>query len=220
MNSTKIVKLSSIADVVAGQSPASTYYSTTEGTPFLQGNRTFGSKYPTIDTYTTQITKMAHKGDVLISVRAPIGDLNIANCDVCIGRGLASLNAKNGDNEFLYFLLKCNGKNLQNKKSGTTFEAISTDTLEDFDVIIPADEEQQKRISKVLSTIDDKIELNNKINKELEQMAKTLYDYWFVQFEFPDGIKGAYKTVKNWFSLIYKNLSGQHTALYQVGGAV
>ena len=92
------LKLSQISDVIAGQSPESNYYSNVEGVPFLQGNRTFGSLYPTIDSYTSKVTKWAKKGDVLMSVRAPVGDLNIAPCDLCIGRGLASIRARNGNN--------------------------------------------------------------------------------------------------------------------------
>ena len=96
-----IVKLSELATIVAGQSPESKYYNNISGTPFLQGNRTFGTKYPSIDTYTTKVTKLAHKGDVLMSVRAPVGDINIANRDICIGRGLASIRAKDNDNDFI-----------------------------------------------------------------------------------------------------------------------
>ena len=78
-----------IANFVAGQSPKSEFYSANEGIPFLQGNRTFGMFYPKIDTYTTKTTKIAHEGDILMSVRAPVGDLNFAPCELCIGRGLS-----------------------------------------------------------------------------------------------------------------------------------
>ncbi|MDD4528052.1 MAG: restriction endonuclease subunit S, partial [Candidatus Margulisbacteria bacterium] len=74
-----IVKFREIADFIAGQSPESKYYSDNDGVPFLQGNRTFGVFYPTIDTYTRKVTKMAKKGDILMSVRAPVGDLNFSN---------------------------------------------------------------------------------------------------------------------------------------------
>ena len=85
------IKFKEIANFVAGQSPQSKYYTENEGTPFLQGNRTFGQFYPEIDTYTTKVTKMAKKGDILMSVRAPVGDLNFAPTDLCIGRGLSSI---------------------------------------------------------------------------------------------------------------------------------
>ncbi len=188
------INLDKIADVVAGQSPKSIYYSSNEGVPFLQGNRTFGNLYPRVDTYTKKVTKLARKGDVLISVRAPVGDLNFAHCDLCIGRGLASMRAKNGDNNFVYYAIKFNLKKLLKKGTGTTFDSINKDTLEDLEIIIPETEIDRFKISKTLSALDSKIELNNRINSELEKMAKTLYDYWFVQFDFPDCNGKPYKS--------------------------
>ena len=188
------INLNKIVDVVAGQSPKSIYYSSNEGVPFLQGNRTFGGLYPTIDTYTKKVTKLARKGDLLISVRAPVGDLNFAHCDLCIGRGLAGIRAKNGDNNFVYYALKFNLKKLLKKGTGTTFDSINKDTLEDLEIIIPETEVDRFKISKTLSNIDAKIELNNQINAELEKMAKTIYDYWFVQFDFPDANGKPYKS--------------------------
>jgi type I restriction enzyme S subunit len=188
------LKLSEIADVVAGQSPESIYYSNIEGIPFLQGNRTFGTLYPSIDTYTSKVTKLAKKDEVLMSVRAPVGDLNFAPCDLCIGRGLASIKAKNGNNKFIYYALKYNVNNLLRQGSGTTFDSVNKDVINDFELIIPEDSTDRDKVTNVLSALDSKIELNNRINAELEAMAKTLYDYWFVQFDFPDKNGKPYKT--------------------------
>lgn len=198
-----IVKLSELATIIAGQSPESKYYSSISGTPFLQGNRTFGTKYPAIDTYTTKVTKLAHKGDVLMSVRAPVGDINIANIDICIGRGLASIRAKDNNNDFIYYTLKYNVPNLLKCGNGTTFASVNRDDIEAFKVIIPANPEDRKKVSHLLSSIDEKIEINNKINTELENMAKTLYDYWFVQFDFPDENKRPYKS---WFKCVFEHI--------------
>ena len=75
-------RLEDIAEITMGQSPKSQYYNTDgKGIPFLQGNRTFGFKRPIFDTYTTFVTKSAKAGDVIMSVRAPVGDINIAKCD-------------------------------------------------------------------------------------------------------------------------------------------
>lgn len=183
------IKLSEIAEVVAGQSPESVYYSDIEGVPFLQGNRTFGNLYPSIDTYTSKVTKLAKKGDVLMSVRAPVGDLNFAPFDLCIGRGLASIKAKNEDNSFIYYALKYNINNLLRQGNGTTFDSVNKDVINDLELIIPKLPSERKKVSLILSSLDSKIELNNKINAELEAMAKTIYDYWFVQFDFPN-VKG------------------------------
>lgn len=193
MNS-KLIKLNQLADVISGQSPKSEYYSNEEGIPFLQGNRTFNLKYPQIDTFTKKVTKLAKQGEVLMSVRAPVGDLNIAPCDLCIGRGLSSLNSKINDNEFLFYSLKYNIQNLLRQGTGTTYSSVNRDIINDFNLIVPKDEKSWSEISNILSNIDKKIELNNKINKELESMAKTLYDYWFVQFDFPDENGKPYKS--------------------------
>lgn len=189
----KIV-LSSIADVLQGQSPESKYYTSDEGTPFLQGNRTFGNIYPHFDTFTKKVTKLANKGDVLMSVRAPVGDLNIAPCELCIGRGLASIKAKNGNNMFVFYALKYNIPNLLKQGAATTFDSVNKDLINQFELIIPKDKESRDKATNVLFSLDSKIELNNRINSELESMAKTLYDYWFVQFDFPDKYGKPYKS--------------------------
>lgn len=187
-------KLSNIANVVQGQSPESKYYSNTEGVPFLQGNRTFGKLYPTFDTYTSKVTKLAKCGEVLMSVRAPVGDLNFAPSDLCIGRGLASISSKTGNNKFLYYALKYNVGNLLKQGAATTFDAVNKDIINDFELIIPEDPSDRDKVESALTVIDSKIELNNKINSELESMAKMIYDYWFVQFDFPDKNSKPYKT--------------------------
>lgn len=88
-------KLQDIVDVTMGQSPRSKFFNTNgKGVPFLQGNRTFGLKYPTFDTFTTMFTKEAKAGDVIMSVRAPVGDLNITPVAMCLERGFCSLRMK------------------------------------------------------------------------------------------------------------------------------
>lgn len=189
------VKLKDIATVIAGQSPNSDYYNIeSKGVPFLQGNRTFGLLYPTIDTWTTKPTKIALSGSILLSVRAPVGDLNFTNLDTCIGRGLAAINAINANNRFLYYALKYNMNSLIQSSSGTTFSSVNRHDIENLSLIIPKSELEQNIISKILWDIDQKIALNNQINEELEAMAKTLYDYWFVQFDFPDENGKPYKS--------------------------
>lgn len=188
------IKFNEIADFVAGQSPKSEYYSEYQGFPFLQGNKTFGILYPKIDTYTKKVTKIAHKGDILMSVRAPVGDLNFAPVDLCIGRGLASITAKDGDNAFLFYALKYNINNLIKQSNGTTYDAVTGDIVKDMYMIIPENKTLCKKISKLLYSLDLKIENNKKIILELEQMAKTIYNYYFLQFEFPNEKGKPYKS--------------------------
>ncbi len=176
-------KIQDIVDVTMGQSPKSEYYNTEGvGMPFLQGNRTFGFKSPTFDTYTTFVTKEAKAGDVIMSVRAPVGDLNITPVDMCLGRGVCSLRMKNGNQEFLYYLMKYYMPLLLNKESGTVFGSVNKNDVNGLEVDVPASSELQRKIARYLTMIDEKIELNNEINNNLEQQALALFKHYFMDF--------------------------------------
>ena len=172
----KKIKLKDIADINMGQSPSgSSYNNNGRGIPFLQGNKTFGFLYPTIDTWTTEPKKIGKKNSVLMSVRAPVGDLNIANKDICIGRGLCSIEMKNGNNQYLYYLLKNSIKKIKMKSTGTVFDSINRKELENIE-ILAFNKSQQKKISKVLFDIDKKIELNIQTNDNLFEMSVKLFN--------------------------------------------
>lgn len=161
-------KLEEIVDITLGQSPKSEYYNKEgKGYPFLQGNRTFGFKYPTFDTYTTMLTKLAKSGDVIMSVRAPVGDLNITPVDICLGRGVCSLRMKNGNQDFLYYMMKYYIPHLTTKENGTVFGSVNRNDISNLEVDIPDDKEVQKNIARYLEMIDDKILLNKEINNNL-----------------------------------------------------
>ena len=177
-------KLAEIVEIVMGQSPKSQYYNTEgKGYPFLQGNRTFGFKYPKFDTYTTVMTKSANAGDVIMSVRAPVGDLNITPVNMCLGRGVCSLRMRNGNQDFLYYMMKYYMPQLLNKESGTIFGSVNRNDINGLEVEIPDDIEVQKKIARYLKMFDDKIELNTMINNNLEQQAVLLFKKWFVEFD-------------------------------------
>ena len=177
-------KLEEIVDVTMGQSPKSEYYNTEKnGYPFLQGNRTFGFKYPTFDTYTTVMTKSAKAGDVIMSVRAPVGALNITPMDMCLGRGVCSLRMKNGNQSFLFYMMKYYISHLLKKESGTVFGSVNRNDISGLEVDIPEDTEEQNKIARYLEMIDDKIELNNAINNNLEQQAMALFKSWFIDYK-------------------------------------
>lgn len=164
-------KIEDIVEVTMGQSPKSQYYNTEgKGTPFLQGNRTFGFKRPTFDTYTTSVTKEAKTGDVIMSVRAPVGDLNITPVDMCLGRGVCSLRMKNGNQEFLYYMMKYYMPQLLNKESGTVFGSVNRNDINGLEVDIPEDAEKQKKIARYSTMLDDKIELNTEINNNFQRI--------------------------------------------------
>ena len=131
--------LSDVANITMGQSPdGSSYNEDGEGIIFYQGSTDFGLRFPNIRQYTTSPSRYANKGDILMSVRAPVGALNIANNDCCIGRGLSALSSKIGSMTHLYYLmndfrLKFEGMN----SAGTTFGSITKDELFSLPVIIP-----------------------------------------------------------------------------------
>ena len=160
--------LGDIADVTMGQSPKSIFYNSEGlGMPFLQGNRTFGKRYPTFDTYTSMPTKIAKSGDVIMSVRAPVGDLNFTKVDMCLGRGVCSIRMKNGNQDFLFYLLKYYMPQLINKQSGTVFGSVSRSDITRLELDIPEDIHTQRRIARVLTMLDDKVEKNDAINDNL-----------------------------------------------------
>ena len=180
----RTVELKSIAEVIMGQSPKSEFYNQNgKGMPFLQGNKTFGDKYPSFELFTTSIKKVAEKDSVLMSVRAPVGDLNIAQEDICIGRGVCSIKMKNGYNEFLYYLLKANISQLINKESGTVFGSINKNDIETFEVTLPTEPKDQVKLLNILKNIDRKIENCNSINKNLVTLAKTIFRDKFIFYK-------------------------------------
>lgn len=132
-------ELSNIANITMGQSPAGDSYNEEgRGVVFFQGSSDFGSRSPDVRMYTTAPGRMARKGDILMSVRAPVGTLNIADRDCCIGRGLAALNSKNGSDGYLYRVMM-DFKRLFDRRSseGTTFGSITKDELFGLKVLIP-----------------------------------------------------------------------------------
>ena len=166
----KRAKLGEVANVNMGQSPSSKYYNLRgDGLPFYQGVTDFGEKYLKKSTYCTNPTKIADSSQILFSVRAPVGEVNIATEKCCIGRGVAALSIKNGNNDFLYFLLKNYVCYFKNIAGGTIYESINKDQIENIELFIPEDPNEQERIAATLSAFDEKIELNNKINQKQKE---------------------------------------------------
>ena len=102
-----------------------------------------------------------------MSVRAPVGDLNITPTQMCLGRGVCSLRMKNGNQEFLFYLMKHYVPQLIKKESGTVFGSVNRNDINGLEINIPHDAELQKRIGRYLGAIDEKIENNEKINDNL-----------------------------------------------------
>jgi len=158
----KIVTLGddNYVNLIMGQSPpSSTYNDKGMGLPFLQGKAEFREVYPRPIFSCSSPIKIAEKNDLLLSVRAPVGDVNISLSKSCIGRGLAAIRAK--DNKinyfFLFYYLKYSKNLFDSLSMGSTFKAITKKEIEKFKVLLPSIPEQEK-IAEVLSTVDQAIE--------------------------------------------------------------
>ena len=132
--------LSDIADITMGQSPnGSSYNEDGEGTIFFQGRAEFGFRFPSIRLYTTEPKRMACANDVLMSVRAPVGDLNVAHTDCCIGRGLAAIHSKTGQQSFVLYTMFTLKEQLNVfNGEGTVFGSINRNSLNDMSIVIPS----------------------------------------------------------------------------------
>lgn len=133
---------SDIANITMGQSPdGSSYNEAGEGTIFYQGSTDFGLRFPSVRMFTTSPSRLAKQGDILMSVRAPVGAVNIANTDCCIGRGLSAINSKIGSITYIYYVihyLKVRFDSLNT--AGTTFGSITKDELFNLPVVIPSND--------------------------------------------------------------------------------
>lgn len=139
--------------------------------------------------------KLLPKGTILFSSRAPIGYVAIAQEDLCTNQGFKNIvcNPQVAHNEFIYYRMKLAKEELESVAGGSTFKEVSGKVMKEFKVKLPSIEEQ-KRIASILSSLDDKIELNNEMNKTLEEMAQSIFKRWFVDFEFPNEDGMPYKS--------------------------
>ncbi|WP_298310159.1 restriction endonuclease subunit S [uncultured Aquimarina sp.] len=172
----KLVELESICEVIPGQSPpSSSYNQMKDGLPFFQGKADFNEKYPSIRYWCNKPKKISTRNDILMSVRAPVGAININNIEACIGRGLAAIRCgKDVDLNFLYHFLKYQQQKIQDLGTGSTFKAITMKTLKSIKIPI-APLETQRRIASIL---DDAAALRDKTKqllKEYDLLAQSIF---------------------------------------------
>ncbi len=168
-------KLSDLAEITMGQSPdGQTYNIDGDGIIFYQGRTDFGKRFPTPRVYTTNPTRYAQKGDVLLSVRAPVGDINITPHDCCIGRGLASLRSKMGFQSYLYYQLFALSSVFNvSDDEGTIFGSINKDDLHSIEVAIPPLADLQLFESQA-SVFDKEIKIKDKEINNLTELQSLL----------------------------------------------
>lgn len=166
-------KLGEVAEVIMGQSPPSSSYNERgEGLPFFQGKAEFGEIYPTAVKYCSSPSRIAEGNDILISVRAPVGNINIAREKSCVGRGLGALRAKKNilNQMFLFYFMKKNENNWSRLSTGSTFSAIKGSSLKNFEISLPPLKLQKQIVERM-----DKIAEARKMNDELIQKSEELF---------------------------------------------
>jgi type I restriction enzyme S subunit len=180
----KFAALSEVTEIIMGQSPPSSAYNTRgEGLPFFQGKADFGDLYPTARVFCTEPKRIAEAGDILISVRAPVGPTNISQTKCCIGRGLAAIRCSQTiELKYLLFFLRFHEPELARQSSGSTFDAISRDDLENVRVPLLSLPEQ-KRIAAIL----DKAERLRRLRRYALELGDTyLQSVYLEMFGDPD----------------------------------
>lgn len=168
-------RLCQIANITMGQSPpGESLNESGVGIEFFQGSTGFGWQFPTVRQFTTQPARMAKCGDILLSVRAPVGDMNIANLDCCIGRGLAALNSKDGFDGFLFYVMQYFKQVFDRRNSeGTTFGSITKDDLHSLPLAYPPTE-LLKKYDKVVSRYNQMVFTRSMENQHLTQLRDWL----------------------------------------------
>ncbi len=157
-------------EIILGQSPPSgTYNGEGLGLPFYQGKADFGARYPCPRVWCRRPSKIALKGDVLVSVRAPVGDVNIASEECAIGRGLAAVRPCGIDGGFLYYALLCAKPRLAAMGTGSTFKAVNRACLESLSILAPVERSEQRQIATFLHQLQRAIEIEE---RRAELLAK------------------------------------------------
>ena len=148
--------LGEVCEVIMGQSPpSSTYRDEAEGLPFFQGKADFGLVHPTARKWCIEPKKIARPGDVLLSVRAPVGPTNVADVECCIGRGLAAVRGgPDVEQEFLRYALQFVEPEIVRQGTGSTFQAIGGKRLKAITIPVPPIDEQRRLIEDLRNDLD------------------------------------------------------------------
>lgn len=175
-NITTVTKtLNSIAVITMGQSPSGKSYNEDGiGEVFYQGRAEFGTRFPTRRLFTTEPKRMAEAGDVLLSVRAPVGDLNVAYEKCCIGRGLAAVHSKIGNNSFILYTMMASKPRFDVfNGEGTVFGSINRESLNTMPIEVPP-MEMIVKFEDMAHPIDEMIRIRYEENCRLETLRDTL----------------------------------------------
>lgn len=188
----EVAPLSTKADFIAGQSPDSAYYNTRgEGVPFLQGCTEFGVQYPMPEVYCTEPKKLCTAGDTLISVRAPVGAMNLADQAYGLGRGLGAIHATNVEPEYLYYAMTRWHLPLRRAAQGSTFDAITARHFRQLRCCVPKNSNERTAITEHLKLADEALTA-----AEAKLIAARRLKTALMQQLFNRGIPGRHKHFK------------------------
>ena len=179
------INLGDVANIVMGQSPPGDTVTPDHGIALLNGPTEFGPHHPTPAQFTTDARKLAQPGDLLFCVRgSTTGRMNWADQEYAIGRGVAAIRHRRDAvlQPLVRGVIEVELPELLTRATGSTFPNVSAQQLAEIPYPI-LEETEQRAIAGVLGTLDDKIELNRRMNETLEQMARALFKSWFVDFD-------------------------------------
>ena len=177
-----LVKIGEVCDVIAGQSPEGKYYNThSDGLPFYQGKKEFGDKFISQpSSWTSKVTKVAIAGDILMSVRAPVGPINFSTQKCCIGRGLAAIRASDRVNrDFLFYSLLSNQDVIKGNE-GAVFSSINKTQIGQLEIPLPPIPEQQLIVSILDQAFADIEKARANAERNLKN-ARELFDSYLNQ---------------------------------------
>jgi len=171
--SKKLKELDGI-EIILGQSPSSkSYNKKRNGLPFLQGKAEFGMIYPKPKIFTDAPLKIAESNDLLLSVRAPVGDINLSPYKLCIGRGLAAIRFNNDNPKFYFYWFLKNQKAIENLGVGSTFKAITGEQLKKIEIPV-VELSEQNQIANILSTVDEAIQKADEAITKTERIKQAM----------------------------------------------
>jgi type I restriction enzyme S subunit len=151
----EVKRLGDVASITMGQSPSSKYYNIEGvGLPLIQGNADIENRETVIRIYTSQITKKCYRNNIILSVRAPVGEVARATFDACIGRGVCAISYPSN---FLYQYLMFSESSWSKLSKGSTFDSVNYKEISNFELYLPSDYAEQEAIAQVLSDIDSEI---------------------------------------------------------------
>jgi type I restriction enzyme, S subunit len=181
MNVWSMRRLGDLAFVVMGQSPpGATYNTERRGLPFFQGKAEFRDEYPEVEKWCDTPLKVAEAGDVLLSVRAPVGPTNVARERCCIGRGLAAIRPKTAElaPRFLRYFFSAFESQISQQGAGSTFDAIGRSVIENLELPVPPLMEQE-RIVRILDETQALCRLRFKADEQISYTTAALFEAMF-----------------------------------------